>query len=57
MKGIMKKVIGYLMVATPFIAFFVFITLKYGILMALLVYGGYAFLCLFLWIALYLIFD
>ena len=53
----MKKIIGYLMVATPFIAFFVFMTLDSNIWMALLVYGGCAFLVLFLWIALWLIFK
>ena len=53
----MKKIIGYLMVVTPFIAFFVFITLKHNICAALLVYGITIFIIIFIWAAIELIFD
>lgn len=52
-----KKFIGWLMVATPFIVLFVFITIKYDVWFTLLVYGGCAFVVSFIWVGATFIVD
>ncbi len=53
----LKKIIGWSMVAAPFVALFLYIMLEINIWAALIVYGGTAFFVLLLWVAVTLIFD
>jgi len=41
-----KKIIGWLLITSPFIGLFIFATLELSIWIALLIYGGVAFLFL-----------